>query len=348
MSGRGDRRTLRWSVVPTALGSGQENQRSNDARRNRLVLRAVWCPLRLHSEPAQRPLTQGSARPGQGPEELRSHRRPVHGRRPDPGPRRGRPPDSTSSDRGLPPHLQLLHDLPAVRMRSLLEPEGRSLSVLRATVRHAGQSRPKTTSSCGRPSLDGTPTGRCSPKVPMSSPLPVPLRRRPSTSPSTSPNPSRSSRPGRRAAPSWPAADLPAVAQTPATGPDGRKAHRSHQKPADPEAASLWPIADEIAPEMTLTPEELDLVESKLGQAEASPGHAPEGRTVPEPHLFSPEHASLQMTPPRTLPDRPNGRQAMPPVPLHSLRHGSRRQPRPRRRPVAIAADRPAVGALRD
>jgi ribosomal protein L40E len=68
----------------------------------------------------------------------------------------------------------------------------------------------------------------------------------------------------------WPAADLPAAATASTPGHDGKRHHAS-QPSADPEAWSLWPIADEIAPEMTLTPEELELVESRLGQVDAMP-----------------------------------------------------------------------------
>jgi ribosomal protein L40E len=68
--------------------------------------------------------------------------------------------------------------------------------------------------------------------------------------------------------PIWPAGDLPTVlpvesADTP------RKGRSSYQKSVDAQAADLWPITDEIAPEMTLTPEELELVETRLSQPDA-------------------------------------------------------------------------------
>jgi ribosomal protein L40E len=49
-----------------------------------------------------------------------------------------------------------------------------------------------------------------------------------------------------------------------------RKGRSAYQKSVDAQAAGLWPIADEIAPEMTLTPEELELVEFSLEQTDAT------------------------------------------------------------------------------
>jgi hypothetical protein len=62
----------------------------------------------------------------------------------------------------------------------------------------------------------------------------------------------------------WPVADLPADATSVPVPQASRGNHRPYHKPVDPQAASLWPLADEIAPEMTLTPEELELVEFRL------------------------------------------------------------------------------------
>jgi ribosomal protein L40E len=79
----------------------------------------------------------------------------------------------------------------------------------------------------------------------------------------------------------WPQIDLP-TDLPPATPARARKSgHRPSQRSADPNAASLWPIADEIAPEMTLTAEEMDIVESSLGQGDASRDLA--AAPVPEP-----------------------------------------------------------------
>ncbi len=59
-----------------------------------------------------------------------------------------------------------------------------------------------------------------------------------------------------------------------ASGPgDGGKARKAHDQPVrtqeDLDAWSVWPIADEIAPEMTLTPGEMVLVEAQLANDEA-------------------------------------------------------------------------------
>jgi ribosomal protein L40E len=66
----------------------------------------------------------------------------------------------------------------------------------------------------------------------------------------------------------WPAADLPGSTAAEA-GPSG-KTGRGGRKSADPGAWSLWPVADELAPEMTLTPEEMMLVEAELNHPESS------------------------------------------------------------------------------
>jgi hypothetical protein len=67
----------------------------------------------------------------------------------------------------------------------------------------------------------------------------------------------------------WPAQDLQAMASGPG---DGGKATKAHDQPArrqeDLDAWSAWPIADEIAPEMTLTPGEMVLVEAQLAHDE--------------------------------------------------------------------------------
>ena len=69
--------------------------------------------------------------------------------------------------------------------------------------------------------------------------------------------------------PIWPAGDLPTV-PTVESADTPRNGRSSYQKSVDAQAAGLWPITDEIAPEMTLTPEELELVESRLSQPEAA------------------------------------------------------------------------------
>jgi len=67
----------------------------------------------------------------------------------------------------------------------------------------------------------------------------------------------------------WPAGDLAANRATGPAAGNARKGRSAYQKSVDAQAASLWPITDEIAPEMTLTPEELELVETRLGQADS-------------------------------------------------------------------------------
>jgi hypothetical protein len=66
----------------------------------------------------------------------------------------------------------------------------------------------------------------------------------------------------------WPAQDLQAMASAAGAG----AAKKGHDQPVrtseDQEAWSVWPIADEIAPEMTLTPGEMVLVEAQLAHDE--------------------------------------------------------------------------------
>jgi ribosomal protein L40E len=68
---------------------------------------------------------------------------------------------------------------------------------------------------------------------------------------------------------SWPAVDLPNTVPT-AQGAAGRTGHAARKAP-NPQAASIWPIADELAPEMTLTPEEMMLVQAELVPPEPAP-----------------------------------------------------------------------------
>jgi hypothetical protein len=84
----------------------------------------------------------------------------------------------------------------------------------------------------------------------------------------------------------WPLMDLPDVATAAATGANGQNSHRAPHKQGDQTAASLWPITDAIAPEMTLTPEELELVESSLGQGETVGEISAVVEAAPEPQLF--------------------------------------------------------------
>jgi len=72
------------------------------------------------------------------------------------------------------------------------------------------------------------------------------------------------------APPAWPAADLTDSPNATTAGSNGKNAkngHDSSHKRVDRDAVRAWPVADEIAPEMLLTPEELEIVEAHLGQA---------------------------------------------------------------------------------
>jgi hypothetical protein len=92
----------------------------------------------------------------------------------------------------------------------------------------------------------------------------------------------RPERPPQTVAPvAWPAVDLAEGQPDAAAHSNGKNGHHSNRKPADPEAASLWPMADEIAPEMTLTPEEMELIETQLSQGQASDQRAPETEAAP-------------------------------------------------------------------
>ena len=64
----------------------------------------------------------------------------------------------------------------------------------------------------------------------------------------------------------WPAADLPGPIAD--SGPSGESG-RGGRKAADPGVWSLWPAADVLAPEMTLTPEEMMLAEAELSHPES-------------------------------------------------------------------------------
>ncbi len=115
-------------------------------------------------------------------------------------------------------------------------------------------------------------------------------------------NPSPAPAPEGTAPVAWPAVDLAEPHATPAASSNGRNGHA--QTPADLEAAALWPIADSIAPELTLTPEEMELVQAHLDQIQAisqtsSPAEAP----ADEAPLLS-DRAAWWHTGPDDGPDR--------------------------------------------
>ena len=82
---------------------------------------------------------------------------------------------------------------------------------------------------------------------------------------SDSPPDVESERPAEAA---WPQMDLPPEEPAAPAGHVPKTGHRTVPKHVDAEAASLWPLADEIAPEMTLTAEELELVETRLSRTD--------------------------------------------------------------------------------
>ena len=68
----------------------------------------------------------------------------------------------------------------------------------------------------------------------------------------------------------WPVQDLRVSAPEAGSGSTGKGGHDQLVRDSeDREAWSVWPIADEIAPEMTLTPAEMVLIEAQLAQEQA-------------------------------------------------------------------------------
>lgn len=64
----------------------------------------------------------------------------------------------------------------------------------------------------------------------------------------------------------WPAADLEEVAAAAAASSNGKNGDGPAHRQADREAASQWPIADQIAPAMALTAEEFAIIQAQLSQ----------------------------------------------------------------------------------
>jgi hypothetical protein len=108
----------------------------------------------------------------------------------------------------------------------------------------------------------------------------------------------------------WPASDVLKAAPA-GSGADGKHG-RAGRKAADPSAWSLWPVADELAPEMTLTHEEMMLVRAELSQPEqsvviaaAAPG-VESARPVDEPVVPEPlQIAAAPLAPEPDLPATP-------------------------------------------
>jgi hypothetical protein len=119
----------------------------------------------------------------------------------------------------------------------------------------------------------------------------------------------------------WPAQDLDVSAPGPANGEEDHRPGQSIEKLADQEAWNLWPIADEIAPEMTLTPEELQLVEARLGVEQPAPD-APAAKTPPPPPDRSEIPAAETSAPESALPDEPAATsEPAPPLPEEQSLH---------------------------
>jgi len=153
------------------------------------------------------------------------------------------------------------------------------------------------------------PLVRPAPPVPFDAPILFSEPEQPTAEavPAIAPQPTL---PTQAAAPdAWPVADLPADDTSTPAPQTPRGNHRPYHKPVDQQAASLWPLADEIAPEMTLTPEELELVEFKLAHEDADEGPdempadaatiaataepAPATEPAPEPRII----AAMPVTP---------------------------------------------------
>jgi hypothetical protein len=86
----------------------------------------------------------------------------------------------------------------------------------------------------------------------------------------------------------WPVQDLRVSAREADSGSAGSH-ERLDRQSEDREAWSVWPIADEIAPEMTLTPAEMVIIEAQLAQEQAAEGPS----------------AVHEAAPPEVLPDLP-------------------------------------------
>ena len=146
----------------------------------------------------------------------------------------------------------------------------------------------------------------------------------------------------------WPTADVLVEAPGHGAGSGGKSGHRSARKPVDAEAASLWPLADEIAPEMTLTPEELELVETRLdaqAATEASPAEPALPSTPPsrvgETGVWAaarppiPEQPEAQLPPEPSPIDRAPEEQGSPQHLLHLRFEVHPKAPRPHAAPPA-------------
>ena len=236
----------------------------DDGHHHRVVLRAVRHALLVRAErgASARP---DRARPGPHarPQELRRERRHADERGDGRGAARRGPDGRLAPARRVPPDVQLLHVLPAVHVRQLLEREGRRVPDVRT-----------------RPVARGPARALPRPSARWSGP-----RRWPGT--------------GRRALEpeAWPTADLArlAIVGAAAAAPDARPT-RETEAAAPPEAASPEAVAlpeavagrrPSAAPDEELTAAELAAIESALAaghpvdEPAAEPDVAPEAEPGP-------------------------------------------------------------------
>jgi hypothetical protein len=96
----------------------------------------------------------------------------------------------------------------------------------------------------------------------------------------------------------WPTQDLEVLPRgTVAGGSRKSDPDPAVREPADREAWSLWPIADEIAPEMTLTRGELTLIEAQLAPAQPARGKATQEAPAVEAAQEAPAVEAAQEAP---------------------------------------------------
>jgi hypothetical protein len=115
----------------------------------------------------------------------------------------------------------------------------------------------------------------------------------------------------------WPTQDLQVTTSDANSGTNGKSGseHPSRAQ-AIQEAWSLWPIADELAPEMTLTPEELMLIEAELSHEDSTASAALTEAVAPQalPHEPETEAWTLRRNP--TIPSDSPASVVDVPIPL--------------------------------
>ncbi|HEX7495613.1 MAG TPA: hypothetical protein VF349_03155 [Candidatus Limnocylindrales bacterium] len=94
----------------------------------------------------------------------------------------------------------------------------------------------------------------------------------------------------------WPVQDLRVSAREAGSG-SAESHERLVRQSEDREAWSVWPIADEIAPEMTLTPAEMVIIEAQLAQEEAVEGPSAAHEAAPSEVLSDLPEVELSVLP---------------------------------------------------